>query len=264
MTSKKLVISAAVFIVILFFVTFLCMIFFKNKLNVIHSNQISQYEESIRTKEFLLSTINWSTERQKTILFARDLIIKERQLAFAQEISLDKAYLIAEKNVIEAEKYYPTVDIFKLLAIQRIESCFTDTITSPVGAMGLNQLMPSTSRLLCVHFNIDYYDSMTYDITISIKLAAKLLNILDAVYHDFSLVLADYNGGPYQAYYYKTKDARLCKETADFVKKVIQKHDNYKQQFLTYKVDSIYLANKNDYNKNNNKRRFHGRKIKRR
>jgi len=219
---------------------------FKKEISGIKTSQTEQHKNAIRTNQFLLSTLDWSTRRQRLILFMRDRIIHER-LDAKVPITLDKAYLYAEHNMIESEKYQHIDPLF-LLAIQRRESFFSDSIVSERGAIGLMQIMPSTGRLVCGFFGISYRIKLLYNPKVNIQLGAKLVDVLYATYDDYELVLADYNGGPYSAYYFKTKDKRLAKETKEYVPYIMKKWSEYKMQLSTFKIDSIYLAYSNDYN----------------
>jgi len=203
--------------------------------------QLKQQEEHQRTNQFLLSTIDWSTKRQKLILFLRDLILEERsKTKKIPPIAISEAYLIAETNVLESEKY-SCFDPILFTAMQRRESMFDKKAISPEGALGINQLMPSTGRLLCASFGQEYSDSILFDIKISTKFAAKLFDVLYATHHKTDLVLADYNGGPFVAAYYKSKSGSLPQETADYVPCVMKTYELYNAKFALYKVDSTLL-----------------------
>lgn len=212
---------------------------FNNEIKKIKIGQQEQYKEAKKTNQFLLSTIDWSSRRQKLILFMRDEIVRKRD-SVKIPIHLEKAYIIAENNVYECEKY-SSIDPLFLLATQNIESAFNDSIVSPKGAIGLNQLMPSTARLLCLALNITYRKYLLYDIEVNTRLAVRLLDILYAVYENYEIVLADYNGGPYSAFYYKNDKSKLNTETSKYVPKVMSMYKNYKHKFENYHIDSVYL-----------------------
>lgn len=212
---------------------------FSEEVNEIKKGQFQQNQEAKMTNQFLLSTIDWSSRRQKLILFMRDQIVLKREL-ISKPINLEKAYLIAEKNVYECEKY-PIINPLLLLATQNIESAFNDSAISPMGAMGLNQLMPSTARLVCLSLNITYKEKNLFDITTNTRLAVRLLDILFSVHNEPEIVLADYNGGPYSAHYYKNNKEKLNKETARYVPSVMSKFEEYKNKFENYRLDSVYL-----------------------
>lgn len=207
-----------------------------DKLNNIKHTVTTQHTNNVRTRQFLLSTIDWSTERQKTILFMRNQILTEWKRIGRGKNHMDEAYLVAEMNMIESEKY-PILDPLFILAMQRVESSFLDTVVSHAGALGINQLMPTTGKLLCQALNISYNRSLLFDVKISTQLAAKLLDILYSIHEEPELVLADYNGGPWQAYYWRVDRKRLDPETSGYVPSVMKKWQEYRELYKTYKVD---------------------------
>ncbi len=207
----------------------------KSEIDEIRASQDNQKRKHIETNQFLLSTIDWSTRRQKSILFMRDQIVAEWQRC-GRDVDLQKAYHIAETNIKECEKY-PHLEPLMVLALQWKESSFIDTIRSQAGAIGLNQIMPATGRLLSGFFQMAYNDKLLYDTETSTKFAAKLLDVLYAQYEDVELVLAAYNGGPWQAYYYANQKNKLHEETASYVPMIIEKWEQYKQSYNIFKLD---------------------------
>jgi len=219
------------------------MIFYRavnRELTEIKETQQVQSTDYKETNQFLLSTIDWSTLRQKKILFMRDQIVYEwRRIGYG--IEMHKAFLIAETNMRECEKY-PHIDPLLVLAMQLKESSFLDTVISPMGALGLNQVMPATGRLLCGYFNIEYSDSLLFSIEVSTMLAVKLLDVLHAQYGNVEQILAGYNGGPYQAYYYVCQKEKLAKETAEYVPFIITKKQEYAESLKSFRIDARMKA----------------------
>jgi len=217
----------------------------KKEMLEIRQIQSEQFSKHIETNQFLLSTIDWSTRRTKMILFIRDQIVNEWR-RIGEKIVLEEAYLIAETIVKECDNFL-NINPFIVLATQNIESSFRKRAVSPMGARGINQIMPSTGRLLAAHFGVEYSDSLLFNIQTSTKFAVKLLDILYAQYNDWDYVLADYNGGPWQAYYYRKDKQLLAKETADYVPKILNKKTCYDSLFAKYKIsdqiDKVNLAN---------------------
>lgn len=211
------------------------------KINVetIKDIQKLQYTDHVETRQFLLSTIDWKNRRQKMILFMRDDIV-ETWKSNGIDIDMQEAYMIAEVNMEEAEKY-PHIDPLFHLARQWQESRFNKRALSNMGAIGLNQIMPATGRLLAGFFHLEYHDTLLYNIRISTKFSAKLVDILYAQYGNFEQVLAAYNGGPYQAFYYANEPDKLVQETKSYVSVVIDKWVNLKEKYKLYKVDSSMI-----------------------
>lgn len=215
---------------------------FNREVLSIRQDQAAQTVKHEETNQFLLSTIDWSTQRQRTILFMRDMVVREWEI-MNLKVDYEKAYRRAEAILNESEKY-PGVRPLFMLAIQRVESRFQDSLVSVMGAIGPWQLMPSTGRLLCDAMNLSYSEKYLYDLAASTKLAGKLIGILWVTYGDEAVVAADYNGGPWQAHFYKTDRAKLVPETSNFVKDVKAYSDQYEKDFSTYKADATLMRRK--------------------
>jgi hypothetical protein len=224
--------------------------------------------QNIRTNQFLLSTINWSTQRQKAILFMRDQIIEKwNSMGISDTIekekpksrhkptgqTFDRAYQKAEAIMKECETRYPSVKPFLLLAVQCRESAFLDStrdssgcssqVVSSMGARGAWQFVPSTARLICDALGISYSDRVFTDVSLSTRMAAKYFDILWAVYGNDTLALADYNGGPRQALYYQCDKKKLSEETTVFIRDVLGLFDTYNKEFPLYRAEkSISLG----------------------
>lgn len=229
---------ALFFLIVSIGLTFLILILSRNlnkEITDIKKVQDEQFILHTETNQFLLSTIDWSSRRSQLILFMRDQIVLQWKKS-GIKINLDDAYQIAEANLRECENY-SYIDPFLILATQCIESKFTKLARSSMGALGLNQFMPSTGRLLAGHFGMEYTDSLLYNIGISTKFAVKLFDVLYAQHRSWDVVLADYNGGPWQAYYYKNKKEDLVKETKDYVPDVLRKKAEYDTLFLKYRIE---------------------------
>jgi Soluble lytic murein transglycosylase and related regulatory proteins (some contain LysM/invasin domains) len=203
------------------------------------NDQITQME----TKHFLLSTIDWSTQRLKLQLFMRDIIIKE-QIRVGLVVDgklMDRAFEKSNSILSESERY-PGIQPLLLLAVQQVESAFNDSAISNMGAMGEWQLMPSTAMLLCEALGISYSNKVYYD-PVCTRLAGKYFDILKASYSTDDEALADYNGGPKQAYFYKANKNKLDSETSAFVYNVLKRYSEHMKEYETYKVDTKLINN---------------------
>lgn len=218
---------------------------FYRQLTSLKDTQHENNTQNILTNQFLLSTINWSTQRQKTILFMRDKIIKEWE-RIGVDPNYDRAYQKAEAIMKECERY-PNIKPMILLAVNRRESSHLDStkdssgarivMTSPAGARGSWQFVPSTARLLCDALGISYSERVYTDVAISTRMAAKYFDVLWAAYGNDTMSVADYNGGPMQAHYYMRDRTKLSDETRGFVPDVLKFADSFQQEFATYKVE---------------------------
>lgn len=207
----------------------------KKEMIDIRKTQAEQFARHIETNQFLLSTIDWSARRTSQILFMRDQVVAEWKRVKVP-VNLDEAYLIAETVMRECESY-SYIEPFLILATQNVESSFNRIAKSNMGALGLNQFMPSTGRILAGYFGYEYSDSLLYNILVSTRFAVKLIDILHAQYEKWDIVLADYNGGPRQAYYYRFEKKSLSKETADYIPKVLMQKTKYDTLFVKYRIN---------------------------
>lgn len=210
-------------------------LFYLQLLNI-KSTQREARIENTKINQFLLSTINWSTQRQKTLLYMRDVIIREWQRVGVTQ-DYNKAYVKADAILKECEKY-PKVDPLSMLAVQRNESSFLDTLVSSAGAKGSWQLMASTAMLLCEAIGIFYNNKVYTDPVVSTRLAGKYFEVLYVAYPESSDLakFADYNGGPVQAHYYLNKKSKLSEETKTFVANVHDTREEYKKGLQEYNV----------------------------
>ncbi len=208
---------------------------FRNEIQDVKKIQTEQFEKHTETNQFLLSTVDWSSRRSQLTMFMRDQIIAQWKKN-GVKVNQDDAFKIAEANLKECENY-SYIDPFLILATQCVESQFLKKIKSPMGAIGLNQFMPATGRLMAGYFNMEYHDSLLYNIGVSTKFAVKLFDVLYAQYHDWGEVLAGYNGGPYQAHYYKSDKQKLAAETKAYVPGVLNKKFEYDTLFVKYRME---------------------------
>lgn len=216
----------------------------------IKKTQKDQFVRHTETNQFLLSTIDWSSRRAQVILFMRDQVVAQWEKSKVK-VDRDEAYQIAEANLRECENY-SYIDPFLILATQCIESKFNRVAKSNMGALGLNQFMPATGRLIAAYFGIEYHDSLLFSVDVSTKFAVKLFDILYAQYQAWDVALADYNGGPWQAYYYKNKKEKLVSETKNYVPDVLGKKREYDTLFVKYRIEEGIkdgLAAGEEYNK---------------
>lgn len=173
----------------------------------------------------LESGIAFDSKRRQTLIGMRDHIMKVNP-----RVSLADAYRYAELALDAAEKY-PAVDPLLLLAIGTVESRYDTQATSSADARGLYQIWPSTGRLLLRSLGWQYDDAALYDPEKNTQAAALYLDILFATYSDPALVLAEYNGGPLNAGYFRARVSRLAAETRDYVPQVLALHARLREQF---------------------------------
>lgn len=192
-------------------------------------------EKQLALIQELDAGITFQTKRQRYILKVRDIIMQVAKQAKVK-MTMGTAFKIAESNVYYADKY--GIDPNFILAIQRRESNFDIKAISVAGAIGLMQHWEPTTRTLCRILGWEWDPRYLTDIDKSNELAALYIQILKSSYEQqLELVLACYNGGPRNAYYYKVKSKKLAQETAEYVPAVMNFYKEYTKTIGMYLID---------------------------
>jgi soluble lytic murein transglycosylase-like protein len=178
-----------------------------------------------RKLQRLESGLAFDSTRRQLLLGMRNHILKTNP-----RVSLSDAYAYA-LFALEACEKYPALDPLLLLSIGIVESGYDPIATSPADARGLYQIWPSTGRLLVRALGWNYDDSTLYDAEKNTQAAALYLDMLFATYSDPQMVLAEYNGGPLNAGYFRAGVGQLAAETRDYVPKVLALHARLREQF---------------------------------
>jgi soluble lytic murein transglycosylase-like protein len=178
-----------------------------------------------RKLQELEASIGFDSSRRQLLLGMRDHILKANP-----RVSLADAYYYAEL-ALEASEKYPAVEPLFLLAIGMVESGYDAQARSPADARGLYQIWPATGRVLVRALGWSYDDTILYDPKKNTEAAALYLDVLFATYDDPELVLAEYNGGPINAGYYRSSARALAPETRNYVPRVLAVYDHLKVEF---------------------------------
>jgi len=100
-------------------------------------------------------------------------------------------------HTIVAESRRHDVDPALVLAVIHVESRYDAFAVSPVGAMGLMQILPSTGRELAEQQGIDWIGPQTlFDPVANVRIGVAYLKQLSDRYGSTSMALAAYNWGP--------------------------------------------------------------------
>lgn len=196
-------------------------------------HRVSQLNDSMRSTmqrveekiQNLDAGISFDSKRQQLLLGIRDEIMRANP-----RVSLNEAFEYATL-IMQASDKYPSVDPLMFLAIGIVESRYDGRATSDKNAKGLYQIWPSTGRLLARSLDWEYSDEMLYDPKKNTEMAALYLDILFSAYNDQDMVLAEYNGGPLNAGYYRAGSSRTASETRDYVRKVTTVYQGLKERF---------------------------------
>ena len=183
---------------------------------------MARFERKVQQLE---SGIRFDSARRQLLLGMRDHILKVNPRA-----SLGDAYRYAQLALAASEKY-PSVDPLLLLAIGTVESRYDPQAVSAADARGLYQIWPSSGRLLFRSLGWDYDEAALHDPEKNTEAAALYLDILFTAYGDPQMVLAEYNGGPLNAGYFRAGAGALSPETRAYVPQVLEVYARLKEQF---------------------------------
>jgi len=167
----------------------------------------------------LRAGLQFDSARRRLLLGVRDEILRVNG-----RLGLSEAFHYAELLLNTTDKY-PSVDPLLLLSIGIVESGFDPTARSHANARGLYQIWPATGRMLAGMLDWEYDDEMLYESDRNTEMAALYLDVLFTTYNDLGMVLAEYNGGPINAGYYRAGSHRTTPETADYVPKVLEQYE---------------------------------------
>jgi len=173
----------------------------------------------------LESGVNFDSKQRHLLIGMRNHILKVNP-----RVSLAEAYRYAELALQASEKF-PAVDPLLLLAIGSVESRYDARARSRADARGLYQIWPSTGRLLLRALGWEYDEDSLYDPAKNTQAATLYLDILFSTYSDPQMVLAEYNGGPLNAGYFRAGVGALAAETRSYVPRVLELHARLREQF---------------------------------
>lgn len=135
-------------------------------------------------------------------------------------------------RAIEATAERHEVDGLLLAALVEVESSFLPNAVSPVGAVGLTQVMPSTARWIGARGDLTDPAS---NLDAGARYLARLLNQFDG---DLELTLAAYNAGPNAVRRYD--GVPPYRETRQYVRKVLSVYvDHHRQAWRDTSLDPV-------------------------
>ncbi|RLE19066.1 MAG: hypothetical protein DRJ08_01800 [Acidobacteria bacterium] len=134
--------------------------------------------------------------------FARFVELHQRETRVQQVLSNVKTNLTEREKedlarIIAKESLDSGFSVEFVMAVMKTESSFNKLARSPVGAIGLMQLMPATGKAIARDYGIVLKNSdALYNPELNVTLGIRYLKRLAARFKDMNLVLAAYNMGP--------------------------------------------------------------------
>ncbi len=192
--------------------------------------KIDNIEKSISD---LRATMNLNSKRQYEIQRIIKIINQ-----YNYNMSVDEKFRIANE-IYKMSTKYTNLNIDLICATITHESALTwkNDIVSPVGAMGLMQIMPQTGEKLAQDEGIEWTsaEKILFDPIINIKLGCRYLSNLIHQY-EIDGGLAAYNGGEKRAALWiknrnhKTDWTILWEETRAYVPAILKLYEKFQQQ----------------------------------
>ena len=136
------------------------------------------------------------------------------------------------------------IDPFLVAAIIKNESGFNNKAVSPVGAIGLMQIMPETGEWIAKQMGLPDYDKdKLYQAKLNIRMGCWYVSELDEEFkHNLALIMIAYNAGRGQAkiwmqengwtYDFNEPSKIPYPDTREYVQNVLKDRDRY---YLYYK-----------------------------
>lgn len=197
---------------------------------VIESRRLAVQAQELQTETEMLTAI------ARTDSIRRDNINKVVSVInrFNPEMATQQKYDIAHE-ITDAAMKYENLDVDLVCATITHESAFSwdPKVVSPVGALGLMQVMPTTGEFLARIAGIDWTsaEDVLFDPVVNIRLGSRYLSSLIEMY-EIDGGLAAYNGGGKRAKMWLAQNRAkgvLYAETQNYVPAVLSLY----QQFRT-------------------------------
>jgi Transglycosylase SLT domain len=182
------------------------------------------YEEQRNSKNVLLESIQ---ENKKSIDYVssgmsldekrlRAVLQTEKIINHVNPDLKDETVHSLAIIIVDQASRYPSLDHIKICALIAHESRFQLKAKSPVGALGLMQLMPSTADIICSKFFWTCNEETIFDPEKNISMGTYWYNRgLEWNKNNNEVALSEYNGGPGQSARYSLKLRRDAGEVLD-------------------------------------------------
>ena len=117
----------------------------------------------------------------------------------------------AFKSIFNTYAEVESVSITELLSIARRESAMDPLARSPVGALGLMQVMPTTGKMVARQKGIPYDRSQLQQAEYNVAIGAHYYRgLMDRFSQHRPKALAGYNAGPHRIGRWVTSEVRVC------------------------------------------------------
>jgi len=216
-------------------------------------------EKKTRNKEYLKTLIQeyQTVENYNRSAYIAQVAFGEQRafhgidgIRYMWEAAYPKAYSVPVK------KYSASYSVPSELVwgIMRAESIYKKDVVSPVGALGLMQVMPGTAQKIAKMLGEKKFEARDLlDPDMAIKIGARYLARLEGKFeNNIPLVAASYNAGPHRVKSWLASFGTLdvdefvehipFLETRNYVKKVVSNYQIYAELYANKKDSLNYLS----------------------
>lgn len=200
------------------------------------NNAIYEWREVAKygTEDEAFLMAEWALSQDKFGLAIDSVVSSKRWDA------LDYRFPIAYLNIYDNKSEMFDVPLSFIYGISRQESMLNASIKSPVGAVGLMQLMPGTAQQMAKRHQVNYKnarDLVKPELNVTLG-TAYLRYLMDKFDNNRILVAVGYNAGPGRVYRWASKDG-IKRDVAQYVANIPFKETRgYVQNVILY--DAIY------------------------
>jgi len=200
----------------------------------LEASQLPGLSGGARSRESFLSRVAAKTdrERMRQVYFIASLIRGSRERRDAVELARSIVY----------ESLREGVDPLFVAAVIKAESTFNTHARSPVGALGLMQIMPATGKFVAdLHQELTWHGTFKlHDVRYNLRLGIAYLKHLEKEFlGNTEHVLVAYNWGPANMRRALNGTSRAPRSSLRYARQIISDHGVWQKRFTsTYSVAS--------------------------
>lgn len=217
--------------------------------NIVQHTSIRRIREWLLMGEDSRADLEWRlaqsvlTHRDKLAVAKLAQLIDEPNLAIRASISasywndIQLRFPLDYSSTIEKATKGMDINQSLVMSLTRQESAFNERARSPVGAMGLMQLMPATAKQVSKSIGMNFSKANLYDKETNLRLGSSYLDqLIDHYQGNAILATAAYNAGPNRVDQW-LEETPNCQRVDTWIESIPYKETrNYVQNILAYKV----------------------------
>lgn len=193
MSNKVAIIISSMLCASILFLGIFCYKFYKD-FGTYKRVAVEKMDENRKGIDLISSGMSLDEKRFRAVA-QTNKIISDHNERYKLNLKVEFIHSLA-MIIVDAASKYPDFDHMTLCALISVESKFNPRAISPVGAIGLGQIMSGTAEDICYRFAWGYNDSIAFNPEKNIWMTAYYLNtLINRNRGNLELALAEYNGG---------------------------------------------------------------------